>query len=484
MLPSNQHVLIRLTLLLMLGACRYAIASEPILLSAEAADRQSYTFSAADEKFLDQVQRGCFLYLWEEVGAPAALVRDRLTVQTSSAAAVGFQLSALPIGVERGWVSREEAERRALTIMRCLRSARDNRKFGLYLHFLDPDTGGLDPQAPQVQASTVDHALLTSGAIPAAVYFGGEVRELVDELIAESDWRRFSTGRQGLLSFGWRPDDRNSLEGRGHFRPWYWHTYGAEEALCYFHAVAAPDLDRGIDPAIAYAVKRKVDRHADMEPYVVSWNGSMFTYFFDHCWIDYRRYESDSPEKFGGSGPRVNWFENSRRAFVTHRRRCLEKSGEYKSLGEHRWGLGPCMGIKEMRKPSYLVQDLLPNHSGLDLWREGTVAPYVAGAAMPFLPAESLSALREMRQLTNEDGRPLVWRSLESGGYGFVDSFNLDQNYVAEEYIGIDVGPMLLLIENARTGLIWELFHQHPQAERGATRLGWRPRKQSGSPSP
>lgn len=484
MLGNVRGHVIRLSVLLLLGPSGFLIASEPILLTAEVADGQAYAFTAEDEKFLDEVQQGCFNYLWHEVGSPAALVRDRLTVETSSAAAVGFQLSSLPIGVERGWVTRHAAEQRALTILRHLRTAEDNRKFGIYLHFLDRNTAGLDPQAPQVQASTVDHALLTSGAIPAAVYFGGEVRRLVDELIAESDWSKFSTGPNGLLSFGWRPDDRSSLDGSGHFRPWYWHAYGAEEALCYFQAAACPDAAKAIDPAIAYAVKRKVDRHGDMEPYVVSWNGSMFTYFFDHCWIDYRRYESDSPEEFGGSGPRVNWFENSRRAFVTHRRRCLEKSSEYKSLGENRWGLGPCMGIKEFRKPSYLVQDLLPNHSGLDLWREGTVAPYVAGAAMPFLPAESLAALREMQQLTDENGRPLVWRTPASGGYGFVDSFNLDQNYVAEEYIGIDVGPMLLLIENARTGLIWDLFHQHPQAERGAARLGWLERPQTNGETP
>ena len=448
-----------------------------VLLSQDSLATREFAFTDDDNAFLDEVERACFNYFWREVGTPAGLVRDRWTVETCSTAGVGFQLSAIPIGVARGWISHQEGERRATSILQSLVEANDNQKFGIYLHFVDANTGRLQADAPQVQASTVDHALLQSGAIVAGMFFGNEPRRLADELVENANWKAFMRAEDGLLSFGWRPEDPASLAGPGDFRPWVWHASGAEEALCYFHAVGAKNDQHAIDPAIAYRVKRKVGQHQDQMPYVVSWNGSMFTYFFDQCWIDYRRYHADNPAQFGIAGPRVHWFENSRRAFLTHRARCIEKSAEYATLAPNRWGLGPCMGLNDKLKPSYLVQDLRPNHSDLDLWRGGTVAPYVAGAAMPFLPAESLAALREMRQLEDPQGGPLVWRDPAAGGYGYLDSFNLNQAYVPDEYIAIDVGPMLLMLENARTGLIWDLFHQHPHVVRAAARLGWIPRK-------
>ena len=88
-----------------------------------------------------------------------------------------------------------------------------------------------------------------------------------------------------------------------------------------------------------------------------------------------------------------------------------------------------------------------------------------------FLPRESIAAIRELRDLTDAGGRPLVWRDPRAGGYGFADAFNLDQNYVSDDYVGIDQGPILLAIENARSGLIWELFMRHPTVVRALERL-------------
>ncbi|WP_197525439.1 glucoamylase family protein [Pseudobythopirellula maris] len=434
------------------------------------------SLSDRDRRLLDETQRGCFLYLWNEVGAPAGLVRDRLDTNISSVAAVGFQLSALPIGVERGWVTRDEAQQRAESVLSAIVDRDDNKRHGLYLHFVDQHTGGLRPSAPQVFASTVDHALLQAGAMAAASYFGGETKRLVDRLVEETNWSAYATGPQGRLSLGWRADSPEGVAGAGGMSPWSWHIASAEEQLIYFLAVAAPNADYALPPETYYQLERKVARHETDEPYVVSWNGTMFTYFFQHCWIDYRRFEPDDPSLFGVENPRVDWFENTRRAFLTHRRRCVEKAGEYKSLGPDLWGLGPCLGLNTPGAKSYLVQDLTPNHSGLDIWRGGTVAPYVAASALPFLPDESLAALRAMKKLRDGRGEPLVWRTPERGGYGFLDSFNLDQLHAPESYIGIDVGPMLLMIENARTGLLWRLFHEHPVARMGVARLAWQER--------
>ena len=139
-----------------------------IVASPESLAAWQYKFSDADEKSLDEIQKGCFQYFWKEVGSPAMLAKDKTSDTICSTAAVGFQLSSLPIGVERGWITRAEGEQRALTVLRSLVERTDNKKFGIYLHFIDSGTGGLPDFTKtkyryELQASTVDHALLQAG---------------------------------------------------------------------------------------------------------------------------------------------------------------------------------------------------------------------------------------------------------------------------------------------------------------------------------
>jgi hypothetical protein len=162
----------------------------------------------------------------------------------------------------------------------------------------------------------------------------------------------------------------------------------------------------------------------------------------------------------------VDWFENSRRAVRTHRARCIEQAGRFGTLSTERWGLSACAG-----RDGYIVPQVRPNGSDTDEWFEGTVAPYAAATALMFTPQESLAAIRAFRALRGADGRPLVWRAPAEGGYGFADAFNLDQGYVSDDYVGIDQGPILLAIENVRTGLIWRLFMGSDSARRALHRL-------------
>ncbi len=428
-------------------------------------------FSAEDEAFLDEIQRGCFQYLWNEVGQPALLAKDKTTDTICSIAAVGFQLSSLPIGVERGWITREQGQERALTVLRSLVERSDNKKFGIYLHFIDERHGGLPDYSRtkyryELTASTVDHALFQAGAMTAASYFDGQVAKLARRIIADADWRAMYDEKVNYLSFGWRASTDRGVDGPGEILHHHWQWASDEERLIYFLAVGSPDEKHAIDPAAYYRLKRIVKRHGDLPPYVVSWNGSLFTYFFAHCWIDYRHLATDNPAAFGEKGPVVDWFENSRRATLTHRQRCIEASREFPTLGENRWGLAPC-GFRD----KYLVHEVRPNISDKDIWYDGVVPPYAAGSAIMFTPAESIAALREYKSLKNPDGKPLAWRDPSNGGYAFVDSFSLDPPYGHDENLGIDVGPMLLAIENARTGLVWRLFMQHDVAKRAVARL-------------
>jgi hypothetical protein len=213
-----------------------------------------------------------------------------------------------------------------------------------------------------------------------------------------------------------------------------------------------------------------VKRHGDLPEYVVTWNGTLFTYFFAHCWIDYRRLSADDPSQLGVDNVRVDWFENSRRAVLTHRQRCLEMRERFRSFAEDRWGLSACDG-----KTGYIVPAVRPNISDEENWHDGTIAPYAAGSAIMFTPRESLAALHAFRALKDDQGCALLWRDPNQGGYGFVDSFSLDLNWVSTDNIGIDVGPLLLAIENARTRLIWKLFMQSEMVRTATARLRLQP---------
>jgi hypothetical protein len=457
---------------LAIRAAEPAIEASPETLSAT-----KYKFSADDEKLLDAIEKGCFQYLWNEVGKPSMLAKDKTSDTICSTAAVGFQLSSLPIGVERGWITRQEGEERAKTVLRSLIDRHDNKKYGIYFHFLNGETGGLPDYSKtkhhyELTASTVDHALLQAGVMTAASYFGGDVAKQADHLVADADWRAMFDEKSGYLTMGWHARTNQGVDGPGDFLKNHWEWCSDEERLIYFLAVGAPDDQHALKPAAYFHTKRIVKRHAEMPPYVVSWNGSLFTYFFSHCWIDYRHLAADDPELFHEKGPAVDWFENSRRAVLTQRQRCIDESSKYETLAENRWGLAPCAF-----RNNYLVHDIRPNISDNENWLNGVVPPYGAGSAIMFTPQESVAALREYKSLTDFHGKPLVWRDPEKGGYAFADSFSLTPPYGQDENLGIDEGPMLLAIENVRTGLIWKLFMKHEVAQRAVERLHLQPRK-------
>ena len=470
------------------------LLTEPAVLASPASlATWDYALTDQDHALLEKIQQGAFQYFWREVGVPAMLAKDKTSDTICSVAAVGFQLASLPIGVERGWITHAEGRARAIVVLRSLVERRDNKKFGIYLHYVDERTGGQPDFSRtkhpyELQASTIDHALFQAGAMVAASYFGEEVAKLADQIAADADWRAMYDKPEGMMTMGWRASTPRGVEGPGKIRSIYWKYASDEERLVCFLASGAPQEKHAVEPAAYFRLKRIVKQHDDeppspvspyaVSPYAVSWNGSLFTYFFAHCWIDYRHLAADDPAAFGVDEPAIDWFENSRRAVLTHRARCIEASRKYPTLGANRWGLAPCT-----YRNDYLVHEVRPNISDKDGWYNGVVSPYAAGAAIRFAPQESLAALREYMALKNKQGRPLVWRDPAQGGYGFVDSFSLDPPFAHEEYLGIDQGPMLLAIENVRSGLIWRLFMEHDVAKRALARLRLQPRSKPSTSS-
>jgi hypothetical protein len=475
----------------------------PVVAAPRGTPRPPYQFSAADSKFLDEVQHGAFNYLWTAADPRTGMVRDRTSKTIVSIAGVGFQLSALPIAVERGWVSRDEATARAELILRSISENPTNRKAGLFYHFLDGATAGQPAEAYERVVSTIDSALFLAGVMTVGMYFEDEVRKLGDELLDAADWSFFVaepgkafTGtvrdyEMGFISLAWKPDRAEAPSGDGKLVPYFWLDAGDEQKLAVFLAVAAAKAEHRVPADMYYKLRRPLGDHGDSGPFVwFPFSGAMFTHFFAHCWINYSAMGPDDPGKFT-QWPRaqVDWWENSRRAIRLHQDKTRARTDLFPGLGEHAWGLT----ASDVEK-GYAVPGLFPARIPLageqsqrdfstfkakDDFGDGTLAPYGAGSCIVFEPAAAVSAMRCYRELKAKDGSPLVWRAPEPGGFGFHDAFNAKSGWCAPDCLAIDQGPLILSIENARTGLIWKLFGSHPHAKAAFDRLGLTERHES-----
>lgn len=469
-------------------------AADWVIASPPGTKRPPFTFKEDDDRLLDEIQRGAFWFLWRAgEGTKTGMAPDRTSVKFASAAGVGFQLAAMPIGVERGWVTREEAKERALRIVRALEANPDNRKAGLFFHYLDADTAG--PVDNDV-VSTIDSALLFAGIMVAGSYFGGEVATVSDRLVNAADWKFFVLEKpkpdepylKGFVSLGWKPTDFKKPTGEGKLLPYVWGDAGDEQRLVMFLAAGAKPEQR-VDPKLYYRMRRAIGEFGSSGPVCFfPWSGALFTNFFAHCFIDYAGMGPDNPRGAGVERrASIDWWENSRRAVTVQRDKAIANPKHVPTLGENAWGLTACDGAK-----GYMVPGVFPNliaFSGSvpqvdvstftpkDDFGDGTVAPYGAGCSIMFQPDAALAALRHYRNLKGSNGEPLVWREPgkdgRSGEYGFRDSFNLGTNWVAPDYVAIDQGPLCLAIENARSGLVWKEFHKHPLAKSAAENLGW-----------
>ncbi|MEO1129445.1 MAG: glucoamylase family protein [Planctomycetota bacterium] len=451
--------------------------------------RPPFDFTAADAALLDQVQLGAFRTMWRTCHPETGMVLDRSDATVVNVAGVGFQLSAICVGIERDWITREEGRARTLLILRSLRDHPDNRKEGMYYHFVDPKTGGPGIGGYERVVSTIDTALLLAGIATASSYFGGEIARIGDGLIAETNWRFFLSGAEavpherGFISLGWKPLDPRQPTGEGELLPFHWIDSGDEHLLVYFMAIAAPIDAHRVDPRVYYTLRRTLGEYQDSGPMVwFPWSGALFTNFFAHCWIDYASIGIDDPRALDvPRRPRVDWWANSYKTATMHRLKAIENEQDVPNLGPHAWGL-----TSSDSQGGYLVPALFPDPIPMpgarpdfdyatervpEKYGDGTIAPYGAGCAVMFTPRHSIAALRHYIALKNEDATPLVWDDPATGGEGFFDSFHEADGWVSPLRISIDQGPLVLAIENARTGMVWDLFHRHPAVQAAMDRL-------------
>ena len=401
-----------------------------------------------DEAFLDLVQRTAFDYFWYEANPQNGLIKDRSSdASLSSIAAVGFGLSALTVGLDRGWISREAGRDRVLTTLEFLWQSPQGPQAdatgykGFYYHFLDMHTGR---RVHGAELSTIDTALLLGGVLHVQQYFDqpdateAKIRALANDIYRRVEWSWMQV-RLAKICHGWSPE--------AGFLPYDWGGYN-EAMILYLLALGSPTFPITPDAWTAWTNSYTWQTHYG-QAFVVF--PPLFGHQYSHVWVDFRGIQDSYMRDKG-----LDYFENSRRATLANRAYAIANPHGWADYGENVWGL-----TASDIPSSYKARGAPPPESD-----DGTITPTAAGGSFAFTPRESLAALRYMYATY----RTQLW-----GPYGFKDAFNPTQKWFASDYLGIDQGPIVLMIENYRTGRIWHVFMQHGAIQRGLERAGFTP---------
>lgn len=408
----------------------------------------------SDDAFLDRMERKAFDYFWLEANPKNGLVRDRSTTNSkASIAAVGFGLSAISIGIERGWITREAGRARVLTTLQTFAGGRQNDEaagvigtHGWFYHFLEMDTA---TRAWKCELSSIDTALLLAGVLDAQDYFNGLQRdeqlihELADTIVHRVDWAWMANGGE-TFSMGWHPE-KGFIERR-----WVGYNEGMILYLLALGAVESPKPGvQGSKPAVSWEAWTRGYHWRTQQGQSYVEFPPLFGHQYSHCWVDFRHTADAYMREHG-----LTYFENSRRATLAQRAYCVANPGKFPNYGPLEWGLTACDGPK-----GYSARGAPPAEND-----DGTLAPTAAGGSLPFAPEICLPTLRRMAEQYGDR----LW-----GRYGFRDAYNAQQNWFATDTLGIDQGPILLMAENHRTGSVWRRMMRNPILRRGLQRAGF-----------
>jgi len=422
-------------------------------------------FQPRHKEMLDRLQRDAFAYFLNEVNPANGLVKDCTRPGfPCSIAAVGMALAAYPVGVERGLMTRADAVARTLTVLRFFWNSpqgteRDATGYkGFYYHFLDMDTGR---RAWKSELSTIDTMLLLAGALTAGLYFDRdaederEIRELADALYCRTDWQWAQNGG-ATVTHGWKPE-------RG-FLPYRWQGYD-EATILYLFGLGSPTHPL---PAESYPAYTSSYSWKNIYDHEFLYAGPLFIHQYSHVWIDFRGIQDTFMRSKG-----IDYFENTRRATYVQQQYAIRNPLGFRHHCECCWGLtasaGPGPAIRvidgiERRFFDYLARGV---PDGPD---DGTIAPWAAVASLPFAPEIVLPTIEHMIRMGVE---------ASTCPYGFVASFNptfqsaSPLGWVSPWNYGLNQGPLLLMAENYRTGLTWELMRKCPYLVTGLRRAGF-----------
>ena len=416
---------------------------------------------------LEQLQRETFSYFLNETNPANGLVMDRTTTNSpASIAATGMALSAYPAAVERGFMPRTAAVQRTLATLRFFWTSSQGTEpdatgyRGFYYHFLDMHTGR---RTWLSELSTVDSALLLAGVLSAGCYFDAdtsdeyELRNLADALYRRADWQ-WAQNQGATVTMGWKPENG--------FLPYRWEGYD-EALILYILGLGSPTHPLPTDSYTAWAATYE---WKSCYGYEYLYAGPLFIHQLSHIWIDFRGIQ-DAFMRAKDS----DYFENSRRATYVQQQYAIDNPLKFEGYSKDCWGLtasngpGPeTLTVKGVRRQFYgYIARGVPD--GPD---DGTISPWAVAASLPFAPEIVLPTIDYfIHQVKLKAADP----------YGFKNSFNPTHpeksanphGWTSPYHCGLNQGPIILMIENQRTDLLWRLMRACPYIVDGLRRAGF-----------
>lgn len=401
-----------------------------------------------DDEVLEAVQRQTFRFFWEGAHPVSFMARDRSFRSADpqddkvATGGTGFGVMAIIVAVERQWVKRDEAVQRLHRMLDVLEVA--TIYHGVYPHFMNGVTGATIPfWRKDDAADLVETSLLFQGLLCARQYFDRDtpaerrLRGRINFLWLEVEWDWHTQGGRKVLYWHWSPNNGWSLDHE--IRGWN------ECLITYVLAAAAPrygiDADtyhKGFANGRDFLNGRTYD---GVElPLGPAFGGPLFFTHYSFCGLDPR----------GLKDRYADYWEQNRRHVRLNYEHCVRNPRGYKDYGKGCWGITASDG-----PDGYAAH--APDND------DGTISPTAALASFPYAPRESMRALRHFVKKGDR-----LW-----GRFGFVDAFNDGRNWYAESFLAVDQGPIIVMIENHRTGLLWNLFMSIPEIQSGLKKLGF-----------
>ena len=401
-----------------------------------------------DDQLLELVQKQTFRYFWDFGHPVSGLSRERSNVayeyghEVVTTGGTGFGIMAIVVAAERKWITREQAVERMLKMVKFLSKA--DHYHGIFPHWLNGETGKTIPFSRKDDGGdAVESSYLFMGLLTARQYFSGEAREekelrnRITWLWEEAEWN-WHTRNEDLFFWHWSPN--NGWAMNFDIRGWN------ECLITYVLAASSPRYP--INPSVYHKCwansnhfKNGREYYGIKLPLGFDYGGPLFFSQYSFMALDPRKLK----DRY------ADYWEQNRNHTLINREHCVRNPKGFKGYGANCWGL--------TASDSYNGYDAHSPDNDL-----GVISPTAALSAFPYTPEYSMQALRHFY----EDLGPQIW-----GEYGFKDAFNETKGWVADSYLAIDQGPIIVVIENYRTGLCWKLFMSVPEVQVGLDRLGF-----------
>lgn len=401
----------------------------------------------SDDDLMTLVQKQTFRYFWDYAHPVSGLARERSngSDEIVTIGGSGFGVMAIVVGVERGFITRQQGAERLLKIVKFLHSKETDSYHGFWAHWINGTTGKTIPFSRKDDgADLVESAFMFEGLLAAQQYFTqdnpaeNQVRGLIQALWREAEWDWFTKGGEEVLYWHWSPNNGFAMNHqiKGH----------NECHITYILAAASPTY--GVKESVYHkgwansnVFKNGKEYYGISLPLGTEFGGPLFFTHYSYMGLDPR-----------GLKDRYADYEEQMKAHtLINRAYCIDNPKKFKGYSDKCWGLTASDG--DQGYSAHCPQN-----------DRGVITPTAALSSIPYAPEHSMKA---MRYFYEELGDRL-W-----GEYGFKDAFNLGQNWFAPSYLAIDQGPIVVMIENYRSGLIWKLFMSHPDVQNGLKKLGF-----------